>query len=75
MSLVFVFMLASGAVLYQPLSDENCAKLMLAFAQNEKVVATIEGMEARIVRGTCVRLDQVDIAIQNLKTIDRAPAS
>jgi hypothetical protein len=37
MSLVFVFMLASGAVLYQPQSEENCVKLMVAFAKGEKV--------------------------------------
>jgi hypothetical protein len=72
MSLVFVFMLASGAVFYQPESEENCAKLMVAFAKGEKVTATsVDGTEAQIVHGMCVRADQLD----TLSTIQTAPAS
>jgi len=75
MSLVFVFVLVSGAVLYQPQSEENCAKLRGAFAKHEKVTVIIEGREAPIVHGACIRAEEVGSLIQLLTTIDAAPAS
>lgn len=75
MGLLFVFMLASGAVLYQPESEENCAKLMLAFAKGEKVTATVAGREAAIVYGVCIPTYPGDELEQLFSTVPAAPAS
>ena len=58
MGLIFVFMLASGSLFYQPQSEENCAKLAKAFANGEKVAAMIEDKEVPILQGVCIRADQ-----------------
>jgi hypothetical protein len=75
MSLIFVFVLASGALSYQPQNEENCAKLATAFAKGEKVAAIIEGKEVPILRGACIRVDQASHLEQALSTIPMAPAS
>ena len=43
MNLVFVYILATGSISYQPQSEENCAKLAAAFANGAKVTATVDG--------------------------------
>jgi hypothetical protein len=75
MSLIFVFVLASGVLSYQPQTEENCAKLSTAFAKGEKVAAIIEGEEVPILRGACIRADQSSNLEQLLSTIPMAPAS
>jgi hypothetical protein len=75
MELVFVFMLASGSLFYQPQSEENCAKLAAAFAEGERVAAMIEGKEVPIFRGVCIRADQASDIEQLLSSIQMAPAS
>ena len=54
---VFVFVLASGVVAYQPQSIENCNKLAAAFANGAKVAANIDGEDVPILEGKCVRLN------------------
>jgi hypothetical protein len=55
--LVFVFVLASGVVGYQPQSIENCNKLAAAFANGARVAANIDGEDVPILEGKCVRLN------------------
>jgi len=75
MKLIFVFVLASGPLSYQPQSEENCAKLAAAFAKGEKVAAMIEGKEVPILRGVCIQADQASNLEQLLSTIHMVPAS
>jgi len=75
MKLIFVFMLASGSLFYQPQNEENCAKLAAAFAAGEKVAAIIEGKEVPILRGACIRADQASNLEQLLSSIRMVPAS
>jgi len=75
MTLIFVFMLASGPLSYQPQSEENCAKLAAAFAKGEKVAAMIEGKEVPILRGRCIRTDQASNLEQLLSSIQMVPVS
>jgi hypothetical protein len=75
MRLVFVFMLASGSVFYQPESEENCAKLAAAFAEGERVAAMIEDKEVPILRGVCIRVDQASNLEQLLSSIQIVPTS
>jgi hypothetical protein len=75
MMLIFVFMLASGSLSYQPQSAENCAKLATAFAKGEIVAAMIEGKEVPILRGICIPADQVGNLEQLLSTIHMVSAS
>jgi len=75
MSLVFVFMLASGSLFYQPQSGENCAKLAAAFAAGERVAAMIDGKEVPILRGVCIRADQASNPEQLLSSIQIVPTS
>jgi len=75
MSLVFVFMLASGSLLYQPQSGENCAKLAAAFAEGERVAAMIDGKEVPILWGVCIRADQASNPEQLLSSIQIVPTS
>jgi hypothetical protein len=55
--LVFVFVLASGIVAYQPQSIENCDKLAAAFSEGAKVAANVDGEDVPIVEGKCIRLN------------------
>jgi len=75
MNLMFVAILASGSVLYQPQSKENCAKLVMAFANGAKVTATIEGREIPILQGACIKLDQADQLQQPLSAVQNPPMS
>lgn len=75
MRLIFVFMLASGTLSYQPQSEENCAKLATAFAKGEKVAAMIEGKEVPILQGVCIRADKASNLEQLLSTVHMVPSS
>ena len=75
MNLVFVCVLATGSILYQPQSEKNCAKLAAAFANGEKVTATIEGEEIPILKGECIRPDQADRLQRILSTVQNPPMS
>jgi len=75
MTLIFVFMLASGVLSYQPQSEENCAKLAAAFSKGEKVAAMIEGKEVPILRGICIRADQASNLELPLSSIQMVPVS
>jgi hypothetical protein len=75
MNLVFVFVLASGAIFYQPQSEENCSKLEAAFANGGQVIATIEGHEIPILQGECIRADQAERYRQIWSEAQVAPTS
>jgi hypothetical protein len=55
--LIFVFVLASGAIAYQPQSIENCLKLEAAFSNGDKITANIAGEDVPILHGKCVEVD------------------
>src|SRR5437016_14357294 len=55
--LVFVFVLASGAIAYQPQSIEDCLKLEAAFSNGDKVAANIAGEDVPILQGKCVEVE------------------
>jgi hypothetical protein len=75
MSLVFVFVLASGSLFYQPQSEENCAKLAAAFAEGARVAAMLDGKEVPILRGACIRADQASNPERLLRSIQIVPTS
>jgi hypothetical protein len=75
MMLIFVFVLASGSLFYQPQNEENCAKLAVAFAERARVAAMIEGKEEPILRGVCIRADDASNLEQLLSSIQMVPTS
>jgi phosphoribosylpyrophosphate synthetase len=68
MNLVFVFMLASGAIFHQAQSAQNCQKLAAAFANGEKIMASINGEDVPILQGVCIEIED-EAAIEVLQTI------
>ena len=76
MNLVFVFMLASGSIFFQPQSELNCAKLAAAFARGEMVTAKIKGKDVPIVQGVCIKAEE-DATMRVLRNIaiELAPTS
>ena len=73
MNLLFVFLLASGAVFYQPQSEENCLKLEVAFSNGDKVTANVDNEDVPILRGTCIAVE--DDALELPQTITVAAAN
>jgi hypothetical protein len=57
MNLLFVFVLASGAVFYQPQSQQNCLKLETAFSNGDKITASVDNEDVPIVRGACIAVE------------------
>ena len=70
--LVFVFVLASGAIAYQPQSIENCLKLEAAFSNGDKVAANIAGEDVPILQGKCVKMDS-EAFLRILDALPRTP--
>ena len=68
MNLLFVFVLASGAIFYQPQSEQNCLKLAAAFSNGDKITASVDNEDVLIVRGACIAVED-DVALELPPTI------